>query len=368
MATYELWYTSDTGRRLALLSTIEQATFLRVTNGVGRFSMILPASFDTKLLKRDRMIQVWRSPKGGRLSLFRVYLVRWWNFRRIDADMICEVRGPCLNDLLRRRYVINYTRTANAHMTDQADDMCKAVVDDHLVSDTSAPVTAAGSRVVAGLSVQGDLAAGPSLTESLAWRNVLDTLTDIAQASRAAGTEIFWDIVASDVSGDSISVEFRTKTGQPGQDQTSRVVFDEARGNLERASYTYDAATEVNYVYGGGQGQGTGRNIEQQYDATRYNASRWNRCEGFAYAAYSQAANAARDAARQKLAEGEPKVLFTGKAIDTEGTRFGKHWNWGDKVTARFLGQDYESIIRKVQLTLDADRHETIDARLEYVG
>jgi hypothetical protein len=71
--TYELWYTTDTGARIALLSSVLDATFVRIANGVGVFNLSLPGSFDTSLLARDRIVQVWRAPVGGSLSLFRIY-------------------------------------------------------------------------------------------------------------------------------------------------------------------------------------------------------------------------------------------------------------------------------------------------------
>lgn len=363
--TYEIWLTTDTGSRLLLLDDLLAAFFTRVANGIAPFMLRLPASFDTKLLRRDRMIQCWRKPRGGRLSLFRAYFIRWWNFRRQGTDLVIEVRGRCVNDLLRRRHVINYAGTAGSDKTDFADDLMKEIADEQMVTDSSDPVAGFGSRTVPDFSIQVDLSDGSTLTQAFAWRRVSELLADIGRSSRAPTPEVFFDVVVSDV-GPPITLQFRTRIDQPGLDRTADVVFDEARGNLVGPSYTFDALDEENYVYGGGQGTGTDRNVQQVWDAARVNASRYNRCEGFAFGAFANSDDAVREAARERLENGQPREIFTGRPVDTEGTRFGRDWNWGDKVTARFLGQEYEPIIRKLTIYLDQSGKEHIDTRLEY--
>jgi hypothetical protein len=65
------------------------------------------------------------------------------------------------------------------------------------------------------------------------------------------------------------------------------------------------------------------------------------------------------------LTNGLSRRIFSGRAIDTEGTRFGRDWNWGDKVTARFLSFEFEAIIRRLIIKLSSTGLETIDARIE---
>lgn len=364
--SYEIWLTTDRGSRLVLLDNLLAAFFTRVANGVAPFMLRLPASFDTTLLRRDRMIQCWRGPKGSkRLSLFRAYFIRWWNFRRRGTELEIEVRGRDVNDLLRRRHVINYAGTAGSDKTGFADDTMKEIVDDQAVTDNSDPAAAFGSRTVPDFSIQPDLGDGPTLTQAFAWRRASELLSDVARASRTATPEVFFEVVVSDV-GPPITLQFRTRIDQPGMDRTADVVFDEARGNLIGPSYTFDALDEENYIYGGGQGTGEDRNIQQVWDAPRIAASRYNRCEGFAFGAFANSDNAVREAARERMENGQPRETFTGRPVDTEGTRFGRDWNWGDKVTARFLGREYQPTIRKLTIYLDQGGKEHIDTRLEY--
>lgn len=369
--TYEFWLTDDHGVRLAdgtgrtLLDNILTGTFQRVDNGIGRFSARFPISFDTSLIRADRMIQVWRAAEGGSLSLWRAYFVRWWRYSRIGSELRVELRGPDVNDLLRRRHAINSEDTYYATRIDQADDLMKFIVRNNMQVDNSNPGPTYGSRLVPDFTVQGEASAGPILYKQFSYVKLVDVIQQLQRDSRAAGTEVFWQIAEVDV-GPPLQLQFQTRVGQPSADRTD-IVFDEARGNLEAATETWDWLDEENYVYGGGEAVGGFRVIEQVYDAARHNASRYGRSEGFSYAAPSASISVAQSSARDHLVAHRGLRIFEGRAVDTEGTRFGRDWNWGDRVTARFLGREGEAIIRQVIVSIDESGRETVDAPLEYV-
>ncbi len=370
--TYELWLTTDTGVRLQELDTTGGFTAARTVNKIAPLELTLPQSFDTNMLKPDRMVQVWRTPEGGGLGLlWQAYLIRKWRFETKGSDERFKLWGRCPNDFLRRRIVAFFAGESESAMNDQADDMLKAIVTDS-IADGTAPAPTAGTRVWSDLSVAGDLANGPTLEKGFAWKQLLTSsgggiMRDIAKAAKEAGTEVFFAVVPRTVSPTSITFEFRTSTGQPGRDMSDLgVVFDQERGNLNDTYLEYDYLTEINYVYAGGQGDQNERNIQQVYDASRYNASAWNRCEGFADARNQDSDNKVREAGRAKLAEGRPVRRFGGVPVDTQGTRFGRDWDFGDKVRARYRGQEFDAIIRSVVLSMDDSGQETIRAKLEY--
>lgn len=372
MAVYEIWLTSDSGVRLAQLSTFQRLAASQVVNKPGWFSLRMLRSFDTNLILPDRMVQIWRAPRGGRLGLWRVYFLRKWTFETQGSDEILTLEGPDVLDLLRRRIVAAFAGSPQANKTAVADDMMKAIVTES-ISDAYAPTPTAGTRVWANLSIQADLSAGPTLTKSFSFDKLLNesgqgALGTLAQASREAGTEVFFDIVPSVVSSNSITFQFQTFTGQPGQDVSDRVVFDQQRGNMRNPRLTYDYTTEENYIYAAGQEQGAARNVQQVYDSARYGASVWNRCEGFADARNQAADNGVREAGRARLEEGRPKVTFTATPVDIEGTRFGRDWNFGDKVTARYRNVEFGTIIRAVTIAVDENGKEQIQAKLDFQG
>lgn len=372
-AFYELHLTDDKGVRLAALDNFVSLSCGRVASGIGKFSLQMPASFDDSLLTApDRMLQVWRQPTGGKLGLWRVYFVRRWKFKTTGSVETLSVGGVDVNDLLRRRIVAAFAGSAQASKTDFADDMMKEVVT-QAIADGVAPTPTAGTRVWANLSIAADLGDGPTISDSFPFKKLLTAsgqgvLPGLAKAAREAGTEVFFDIVPNVVSSNSITFQFQTFTGQPGQDATDRVVFDNAKGNLKNPELEYDYEDEENYIYGTGQGEEADRNIQQVYDSTRYSASIWNRCEAEADARDQATDNGVREKARSTLESGRPRIRFAAQPLDTAGTRFGIDWNFGDRVTARYRNREFASIIRAVVISKDGGDagKEDISARLDY--
>jgi len=375
--TYEIWLTDDGGTRLAdsqsrtLLTNILYLQATRVVSGIGSFTLRVPATFDTGLAQIDNMIQVWRAPQRSRLSLWGVYFIRRRAFSTSGAHETIELGGPCINDLLRRRIVAAYAGSSQAEKTDFADDMMKEIVTE-AIADGVAPAPDAGTRVWNDLSVQADVSNGPTLTMSFAWANLLTlsgggALADIAKASREAGTEVFFNVAPSNLSATSIDFEFRTYTGQPGTDRTiAGVTFDQVKGNMGSPSLTEDYTEEVNYVYAGGQGEGISRNVRQVYDSDRYGLSQWNRCEGFADARDEGTNNGVDAIGNDALSLGRPIRRFSMTPLDTIGAVFGTDWDVGDKVRARYRGEEFDSLIRGATITLDRGQ-ESISAVTDFV-
>ena len=304
-----------------------------------------------------------------RLKLWRVYFVRRWTFAKQGANQLTEFGGPDVLDLMRRRIVAAFTGSAQASKTDFADDMMKEVVTES-IADGVAPTPTVGTRVWSDLSIAGDLGLGPTISKSFPFDKLLTSsgqgvLSVLAKAAREAGTEVFFDIVPNVVSSNSISFQFQTFTEQPGSDQTSRVVFEDGKNMLD-PSLEYDYTEEENYIYAAGQGGGSSRNVQQVSDSDRYSLSQWARIEGFADARNQDSDNAVREAGRDVLNAGRPKIRFTAQPLDVRGTRFMRDWDYGDKVKAKFLNIEFDTIIRAVTISVNESGQESIGARLDF--
>jgi len=362
---YELWLADDRGNRKVLVDDVLSIVATKVDGDRGVITVNLKGNFDRNMLNKDWQWHLWRGPSGGTLSLFNAYLIRKPTYQTTGSEQTIEVKGYDGKDILRRRIVAYAAGTAYANKTAESDDMMKAIVEENLGA------TAGGDRDMSALfSIQADVSAGPILTKSFAWRNMLDVLQDLQEASRAEGTEVFFDVVPIP-SPTTLSWDFRTATGQPGADLTSganQVVFDQYRGNMRDPSYSEDWTDERNYIYGLGQGEGDDREQEEVEDATSSTASFWARSEGYADARLEEEANGVREEARAMLENSRAKIFFSATPVDTEGTRFGRDWNWGDKVIARYSGLEFQAIIRSVMITVRPGGGENITARLEYEG
>ena len=366
---YEVWLTDDVGVRIQLLDDFTGGSFTKEVNAISPFTLNLKSTFDTRLIQLDRMVQVWRAPAGARLSLWQAYFIRNWRWATPGGRALRVFGGADPNDLLRRRIVAAYAGQPQSAKVDFADDMMKEMVTES-IADGVPPVPAAGTRVIA-LNVQADVSAGPTLSRSMAWQRLLLTsgggaIGGTARAALEAGTEVFFDVVPINVTSSSIEFEFRTYTGQPGIDRTGTgFVFDQDRGNMTDPSRTLDGAEEANYIYAGGKGAELARTIEQVSDAARYSVSAWARCEAFADARNTDVVNAIREEGRERLEQGRPIERFSAIPVDTEGSRFGVDWDFGDRVPAKYLGEEFETIIRATTIVLDSRGKESIRARLD---
>jgi len=360
---YEVWLTTDYGKRLELLTTFREMQYSIIANDVGQLALSLPPTFDTRLLKPDYTIQVWRAPLGtGRLSLQRLYIIRYWRYERQGGALGIIVQCDDVNSLLGRRVVAAYSGTTLAAKTDYADDMMRELVNENVVAALDS------DRDLSFVTVAPELTAGPILQVRMSYKNLLDVLKELGEASRAVGTEVFFDLHATALSS-SFACEFRTKTGQPGRDKTNLgVLFSEEMGNLEDAVLEYDWREAKNVVYALGQGSGTAQNIQEVEDTDRSQASRFGRVEEAVSASSQQEDDEVLAVARVALDMGRPMRRFGGRLKDTEGARYGVDWRFGDKVTARFLGEEFDAVVRAVSVRVGADGKEEIDARAEYEG
>lgn len=363
-ATYAIWLLTDDGVDLAQLDRIHSLEYSMAVNDIGACKLVLPGDYDYALFGPDNIVEVWRQPDGGALHLERAYLIRR-RVRKTDANGLpsIEVTGYDGNELLKRRIVAYYSGSAQASQTDQADDMCKVIVRQNMGASVTDTARDWDSTL---FTVAADLAAGPSISKSFAWRNVLNVLQDIAEASRTAGTRLYWDVVPLG----SAKFEFRTFTGQRGIDHSypdgqGVVLVGMEYGNLADAELDEDWSEEATYVYGEGQGEGANRTQQTAEDTIRSGRSVWGRREVLADARDQSASAGVLARARQRLDEGRPTIRFKGRIVDTEQSKYGLHWHWGDKLTGIYEGQKYDAMVRTVRVSVDENGRETVDARLE---
>jgi hypothetical protein len=375
-ARYELWLCNASGGRIAdlmgRLQLVRATSFTatRIANDIGRFTAMVPPSFDRALLRRDLIIQVWRAAQGASLELFRSYFLRGWDLETKRGKTTLELHGRCLNDLLRRRVVRAAPGSPDAlfSSTELTDDVMKYIV---ARSQTSGggrywPAPTYGTRAWENFSVEGDTGAGPALGQEIdvSYEYLLTSsgsgaLQTVAEQSAIEGDEVFFDVVPLVLTAQQMTLIFRTRVGQPGQDITETgIVFSQDRGNLPEASLSYDYTKEENMVWAiNEKGPGDVR-VTQSNNRVDMDASVWNRCEG------SIDVKSKNNLAF--LREKRGKVNFTGKIVDSKGMRFGTDWNFGDKVRARYQGFQFDTIVRAVTLRVDRNGKETMNARLEY--
>lgn len=360
-ARWEVWTSSARGNRLKLGGGIGKFGIGRICNNIGEWYIDLPSSFDMSLVPLDNMVEFWRAPEDGPLSLFSVGFVkqreRWTHGRRIS--------GPDQNDILQTRIVAYAAGSSDSEKTDNYDDMMKDIMRFNFGSsatDTDRDLSDYN------FTVAPDSGAAPSGTLAFSWTNVLDTLIKIADASQEAGTELYFDLVPVVQSDQSIGFNFRTYIDQPGQDRTqdasNPVFFGEKFGNLLDGLVIEDARDEVNDVYVGGQGTEASRKIENVSNTARIGRSPWNRREGFINYSNADSTDTLVSAGYAEITDRRPRKKFSGVLVDTPQARFGVDWGLGYRVTCDHDGEQFDALIKQVDLEVDNER-ETINVRVE---
>jgi len=372
MSAWEIWLCDPEGTRLALLDRTGGFGVSRVSNAIGATAITLPPLYDN-LFGLDYILEYWRKPTGGSMKFFNAYFIRRWRYEDAGGNEYTVVWGYDGNYIPAGRIVAYDAASAQALQTDYLDDMMKVTMIDALGADagTGRILTSVGG----GVTIAAELGDAPSATKGMSWRNVFDVCVDLADASRAAGTNLYFDMVPSFTSAGKIAWQFVTATTQRGYDRTqdsdNPVFFGRQWGNLEGGYWERDHESEYNYVYGRGQGFRDARYTGNAYDATRYGASIWNRRE--AYCNASAGGEGASDAstladAKAKLEKGRPAWRVGGQLLDTPQARYDIDFSFGDLVTVEIRGKQIDAEISAVTFSVDGSGQESQEFRFEMEG
>jgi len=362
-AEHRLVVRTHDGVYLRELETWESIQYGRFLNNVGWFMIVMSPDGADDLPDVDRLIEFWRKPEGGEERLEMVGFCRYWDWFEAGAgnDRL-RIGGEDQMGLLQRRVIAFNATTSQSEKTDEADDLIKAIMRENMGS--LAPLDEAGRPRAfpsTHFEVMGDLADAPSVTRSFAWRNVLDVLQEVAESSREQGTPLYFDLEPTGAG----TFAFRTWTNVRGVDRTATaglnpLIFSQEAGNLTDPFLREDWRDEWNYIWGGGQGQGTDRVIDPEKDLFRNARSIWARREAFQDAREEETTLGVANRAFERLQKERPVVEFRAELLDRPQSRYGIDWGFGDKVTARYRGRQFDLTIRNVQVTLNSDGEETL--------
>jgi hypothetical protein len=121
-------------------------------------------------------------------------------------------------------------------------------------------------------------------------------------------------------------------------DSDNRKIISVEAGNLANPSLTRDHTTESNYIYCGGQGIEAERTVGTASDTAAIGKSYWNRCEDWTTNNLTDVLATLEDSASEEVYRQRAKTIMTGEIIDSDGTRFGVDYGYGDIVSVSYLG------------------------------
>ena len=319
-------------------------------NGISAFELALRGDDPRiSLFVADSQVEIWRRHQLLDLDWYAEFegVVRAPVAKvPLDGRETFHVNGQSYNDFLRRRMIAYTVGSAGAAKTGAAETVMKAYVKENLGSLATLGNGRKSDGVMTGLSVQADLALGTSWTGDRSYEKLIKALQEIASA-----TGIDFDIVGTGAG----LFEFRTYVGQRGTDRstvgldtfTARngvgntpVIFSVENETMVDVVYSLNRTSEVNRYFILGQGQGEIRQITVSEDATLQDDSPWNLCEDSRNAVREGDATSLPFIGSAALAEAKIRKEFSFKVLQQPQQLYGKHYTWGDKITASFQAVD----------------------------
>jgi len=392
---YEFWLTSDSGKRIALLSGDSFFSYTRVINGFGTLSFGMPflpfAEQFTDWFEPDWRVEVWRRPKHG-VPMRRedVFMLRKPRVYTRDADdmQIIQFYGRNGVDLLSRRHVIQRGGTDWTTKSDFADDMMKEIVREQMLYGSALDEDGTQDDTRAWpqgeFSVGADVSLGPSIPHSFEGKKVFDVIKDIKDISFQKyqddpdnNLRIFFDVLpdilvtANNPAGSPLGWKFITKAGLYGSDRTTGREFSLENENIDVPTYSISHLDEINSVYVQGGGRGLSQIIEPVEDSNRINASRWNRSEGVISGANETKTNGLLDLGRAELEKNRPVEELPLVFLNNPGSEsvpqslYGIDWDLGDRVKVNYAGRQFEAEINIIYVSVNENGEESVTGRNE---
>lgn len=321
----------------------------------------------------DYWLEFWRTDPLVGLDWYRDFVIlhRWDEFRQLsEGQIIYEMRGRGLNDILRAEPIRWYKGSTQAAKTGAAETVGKAYVNENI--GPGATVVAGRDRAgnFQGLTIEGDGATGLTWMGDRANKNLLDVLFELAEF--APGD---FNLVPTSFASDpdpSIAMQFQWREDQWGTDKTRgndpAVVFSPENENVENIRWSYSRLEEVNVCDVAGPGKGISRIYRSRTSGAELD-SPWARRSVVRDARSSQISSTDEldDVGDKVLNEQRSKRVLTFDAMQTPATRYGEHWDIGDIVTIEPPGRSFDKKIVGVTIGVSSggDGKETISVEAE---
>lgn len=357
---YQLRIYSRTGVLQHIVTDMLNLAYVREVNQPGVLTFDLPAShLAIPDLETDTQVEVWRQDLAIGLQWACDFRTFWRGEQRsADNDGSTRYRATCVGqlDLLRRAIVAYPVATADRSefTAVAAETIAKTLVQYNATASGSVASGRARDVTLAGIVLQGDAANGPALTLRCAWRNLLDTLRDIAELG---GGDI--DLVKTSAA----QWEFRWMPGQLGADKTATVRFALNYGNMANPVLRRDYSREPTVAIVGGQGSGDSRTVAVRTGAN-YNAT-YNAAESFVDARQETATDALNAAGDVELSLEQSRIDLSFDVLQVPQTYYGVHYTLGDLVTGIYEGFSATKQVRRVSVTVSDDGSEKIRVELK---
>ncbi len=359
---YQLRVYSPSGQIQHIVSDMLNLAYVREVNSPGVLNFDLPAGhLAIDDFVNDSQVEVWRQDLAAGLSWYCDFYGFWRGEQRsANADGAPLYRAMCVGqmDLLRRAVVAYRAATANRSefTTVPAETIAKRLVTYNATSSGSLADGRMRTVTLTGIVLQGDAGNGPNLTMRCAWRNLLETLKDLAELGGGD-----FDLVKTSAA----QWEFRWYSGQLGSDKTSTVRFALNYGNMANPVLRRDYTREPTVAIVGGQGTEASREIAVR-TGVNYSAAH-NAAEIFVDARGETTTAALEASGDVELSLGQSRIDLAFDVLQVPQTYYGLHYGLGDLVKGIYEGFSATKQVRRVSVSVAEDGSEKIKVELKDV-
>lgn len=367
---YEVRLYNQAGELQSLLRELTWLNFSQRINAAWNHQITLEMGSDSptadllRTIQKDWFIIIYRVCPftGVKDKVYEGFNQTVVDQARIGGDLIFNLYGTGYTQLLSRRVIIPITGLEHDTRTGVGSDVMKGYVDACCI----APIDT--KRIVPGL-VNGYGSYGSITTQQIRYINLLSVLENISE-----DTSIDFGIVGSDPPG---SFTFTTKAiwgldrRINNTDGNVPMLFDQDHNNMEIPILSRNYSEEKNYIYIGGSGVGTEREVVEVDDPTLIAESPWGRKEAFDDARQEDETDGVRASGQAYLKDNAPKITLNFNVRQTANSRWLRDWGLGDLINARYFTYLFDKQITEVDVTVtpaqESGMIEVINVEMEDV-
>lgn len=373
-ARYKIRLKDTTGTLVAELDQFIRLIYKKQVNKSGYYALWMSGDDDRiDLFTLDTPIEIWRAiPEEG---------VDWYlDFEALHRTPVRQKvktgaplftsYGRGYNDLLSRRHILYNPDSAFTQKSGAGETIMKEYVDENIGPSATFPPRLFASGVIPGFTVQADGAAGNTWSGGRAYKNLLTVCQEIANETgvdfQVVGTgDYLWEFRAFDeqLGIDSSILNLDITTGLNGAGNPP-VIFSVVRGNMGIPIYSESRNDEVNTLMVLGKGQGTDRERVQVVNADVAD-SPINRREGVRNSTANSGAAELTSYGEATLPTLAKQESFVFNVIQVPSTLYGRDYNLGDLITARFDDIERNKKIVDVEVSVSAENTIVENVRIE---
>jgi hypothetical protein len=324
--------------------------------------IIIPQILTPSDFSKDMLIEIWRDNGDGTITLdgeTAYFLRHWYFFRDSQGKDLIYLMGIDSNYIIDGREVEYAAESTQATKSGVACDVIKEIIDENFVSDA---VDTSRNLASTLFTIDGDDGAGASVTKAFSRQQVLTTIQALVDQSRNAGTWITFDTVYDG----SLPFTFKTFTDQRGNDLRESITLSVEANTLSEPKLIFDYVNEKTAAYVGGKGEGTARLVGTA-TSDAINDSVWSRREAVTENFQVTTAAGLNNEARELLNKNKGKIMLTGKISSTKGLKYGRDWNYGDRVLATYLGYTFDCRINGYEINYSSNGDNTVDTVTAFI-